>query len=503
MSRLAESDAIRPEKLSQCDVLVVKIPTARFSDDEVAAITGFVEQGGGLLLVGDHTNVFDSSTYLNDICRPLGFTFRNDLLFRVGSAYEQMVRPPVVPHASIQHVPTMNYAVSCSIDPGSSLGRAVVRNTGLWSLPPEYHAENYHPQAEYRPEMRYGAFIQLWATRHGKGRVLAFTDSTIFSNFCVFQPGKAALMMGMLEWLNHTSVLDRNGVRVTVVLFTGAIGLALAAAGLVLAQRHGVAWLVLLSAATLGTVLGSLAAAAVHRRGMPQPEQKAGRPMTRVVIDRTVTEVPLSLGAFTQGDGDGYGLLEQWISRLGYFTMRRSGRQAFTGDALVIIGPTRSVNPEYREGLVDYVRRGGRVLVLDWPGTEGSTANSLLWPFGLVSDHSAGKEGTLALEDGWPGMELTGCCAILGGEPFLWVDDTPVGARVSYGKGSVTAIGIGSVFNDRVMGDSWMTEPDAGLLTIFDLLFAIVRGAVEDKPVTSPPPRDPVAGEQSEPVTAQ
>jgi hypothetical protein len=503
MSRLMESDEIRPERLSQCDVLVVKIPTARFSDDEVAAITGFVERGGGLLLVGDHTNVFDSSTYLNDICRPLGFTFRNDLLFCIGSAYEQVVRPSVVPHPAIQHVPTMNYAVSCSIDPGSSLGRAVARNAGLWSLPPDYHADNYHPQAEYRPEMHYGSFIQLWATRHGKGRVLAFTDSTIFSNFCVFQPGKAELMVGMLEWLNHTSVLDRDGYRITLVILTGAIGLALLAGGLLLARQHRVAWVVMLSAATLGTTLGSVAAAAVHLSGLPEPEQKADRPMTRVVIDRTVSEVPLSLGAFTQGDGDGYGLLEQWISRLGYFTMRRSGRQAFTGDALVIIGPTRSVSREYREELVEYVNGGGRVLVMDWPGSDGTTANSLLWPFGLVSDHSAGKEGLLAIKDGWPGMELTGCCAILGGEPFLWVDDTPVGARVAYGKGSVMAIGIGSVFDDTVMGDSWMTEPDADLLTIFDLLFAIVRGAVEDKPVVSPPPSEPAAEEQSEPEAAR
>ena len=51
--------------------------------------------------------------------------------------------------------------------------------------------------------MRYGAFIQSWAARHGQGRVLAFTDSTVFSNFCVGQPGKAEVMLGMIEWLNH------------------------------------------------------------------------------------------------------------------------------------------------------------------------------------------------------------------------------------------------------------------------------------------------------------
>ena len=52
---------------------------------------------------------------------------------------------------------------------------------------------------------RYGSFVQLWATQFGRGRVLAFTDSTIWSNFCFFDPGKSELWLGMCEWLNHST----------------------------------------------------------------------------------------------------------------------------------------------------------------------------------------------------------------------------------------------------------------------------------------------------------
>ena len=113
--------------------------------------------------------------------------------------------PPTVPHPAVQHVPPMDFAVSCSIDPGYSRGRAVIANTGLWSMGPEYHADNFHPVPQHCPEMRYGAFIQTWAARHGQGRAVAFTDSTIFSNFCVGQPGKSEVMLGMIEWLNHAN----------------------------------------------------------------------------------------------------------------------------------------------------------------------------------------------------------------------------------------------------------------------------------------------------------
>ena len=80
---------------------------------------------------------------------------------------------------------------------------SAIIGTGLKNLPAEYHASNYYPPAENRDDMRYGAFVQLWSTRHGDGRVLAFTDSTIFAGFSLFEPGKTELFLGMLEWLNR------------------------------------------------------------------------------------------------------------------------------------------------------------------------------------------------------------------------------------------------------------------------------------------------------------
>ena len=66
---------------SKCDVLVIKIPTTRYTKDEAEAVVRFVQQGGGLLLIGDHTNYEGSATTMNDITRPMGFIFRDDLLF--------------------------------------------------------------------------------------------------------------------------------------------------------------------------------------------------------------------------------------------------------------------------------------------------------------------------------------------------------------------------------------------------------------------------------------
>jgi hypothetical protein len=111
-------------------------------------------------------------------------------------------------HPSVQHVGVMDFATSCSLDVRGSSGRAAIRSTGLKNKTAEYHVENFYPVPSDSAKMRYGAFVQLWSTCYGRGRVMAFTDSTIFSNFCTFEPGKAELMLGMLEWLNYR---DRLG----------------------------------------------------------------------------------------------------------------------------------------------------------------------------------------------------------------------------------------------------------------------------------------------------
>lgn len=481
MSRLLETEAITDATLGRCDVLVIKTPTSRYAEDEIAAVVRFVERGGSLLMIGDHTNVFNMNTCLNDVARHFGFTFRNDLLFRVGTPYEQEYQPPVVAHPIVQHVPPMNFAVSCSIDPGRSLGRMVIRSVGLWSLPPAYHESNYHPQAEYRPYMQFGAWCQMWSTIRGRGRVLAFADSTLFSNFCVFQPGKAELLRGMLAWLNHGSVLERRAARLGLVLPLGLFAVWLLAWGVWRGRSDPGNWTLWVAFGYAGWTVAAAAAIAEHRRGLPVPE--VCRPEPHVVIDRTVSEVPLFTGAFADDkEGLGYGLFEQWIPRIGNWTSRGTDAEAFVGEAIVIVCPTRSVTPEYQQRLLEFVARGGRLLVLDSPDVQGSTANSVLWPFGLASTSAWAEQnaGQLTWKDEWsvPRTELQACCRIEGGEPVAWIGQKPAAAQVRYGRGLVTAVGFGSLFNDAAMGTHWLPEPAEDVLQRYQVLYGLLRASL-------------------------
>lgn len=466
-------DSIDANMLDECDVLVVKVPTARYTAQEIDHIERFVQAGGGLLLVGEHTNVFNSGTYLNDIATRFGFRFRYDCLFDIDTVFEQLYHPPVVPHPIVQHMPPMNFAVSCSIDPGTSGGEAAIRATGLRSLGADYHASNYYPQVEDRADARYGAFVQLWAIDHGSGRVAAFGDSTIFSNFSTFEPGKAELMLGMLEWLNHKPVSWNMRPIMT------ALGLLLVIAAVVVGRAWPGGWSVPLSGAMLGIVAAGVTVCGLHRIDVPEP--KATRPFTQVVIDRTVCESPLSRSGFISGQADGFGIFERWILRLGYFTSRREGPDAFSGDLLVFLYPGKEVPAGFRKQLAGYVEEGGHVLVVDAPANAPSSANALLHPFGMRMIASPLLAGPLETSAGWPASVTTrNAGQVEGGSPLIRIAGRPVAATATFGDGTVTAIAFGAQFADLNMGVTGDTIPDVAMRNLYELEFQLLRSILSD-----------------------
>ncbi len=481
MARLLEEDSIDDASLADCSVLIIKTPTARYTSEEVDAVQRFVQRGGSLLLIGDHTNVFNMNTYLNDIGRRFGCTFRNDLLFRVGDPYRQKDRRPWPAHPAVQHLPPIDFAVSCSIDPGRHWGSMVVRNEGLYSLPPAYHESNYHPQAEYRSDMQYGSWCQMWTSTFGRGRVLAFADSTLFSNFCVFQPGKAELLRGMLNWLHRTSVWDRAVYRRLLQIPLLLVGIAWTVWGLyTLRQGDGGGLLAVCAALGSGTLVAS-ALQAWQSQAIPIPPRE--RPLPCVVIDRHLSQVPLFAGAFAEDkEGLGYGMLEQWIPRIGNVIARSTDPRPFFGDGLVVICPTVSVTDEYRNAMMQFVEEGGRLLVIDSPEVTDSTANSLLAPFGMLSlreraEQLRGELRWAERETPQP-LELLMSCEIQGGQPLARVGSIPAAAQVRYGQGLVTALGFGSLFNDAAMGFHWLPEPDQATRQRYAVLYDLLRVAL-------------------------
>jgi len=205
-------------------------------------------------------------------------------------------------------------------------------------------------------------------------------------------------------------------------------------------------------------------------------------------MDRTVCDTPLSRSGFLAGEANGFGIFERWILRLGCFTSRRRGPEALTGDLVVFTYPSRAVTDEFRAAVVRYVASGGRVLVLDSPENTTSTANSLLYPFGLSLDSGQKLNGSLVMVGkGTPpqgsaattpnqgAVSVETAYKVVGGEPLITLEGTPVAATVRHGQGSVTAVGFASRWADARMGVTGDIVPDAEMRRVFDLEFTLLR----------------------------
>jgi hypothetical protein len=489
------TDEIKPGTLRPGDVLIAKVPTSSYSKEEIDQIEHFVQAGGGLLCIGEHTDVFGTSTHLNDITRRFGFTYRFDCAFGIKSVFEELYEPPLLAHPIVQWMPPLDFEISCTIDPGASAGRAAMRATSLKNAWPDYHASNFYPQVEDFPDARYGSFVQMWATEQEQGRVAAFSDSTQFSNFSTFEPGKPEMFLGMVEWLRHQ---NRAGPLLQLLTLAGA---ALAAIGVVAAlllslTRRRSAWMLALAAGLLGWAIAVPMVRAANRRSLAPPVEV--RPMVRIGIDRTVCDCTLSKAGFIGGKPDGFGIFERWMLRLGWFTFREAGEEALFANGtqmVVFLHPRLDVSREFRDQLEAYVKRGGHVLLLDSPENEHSTANSLLYPFGLsVKRPDAPLAGMAVAAEGiaLPSVPVTSAAEVAGGQPvarLLAAADQAaavaaataaatapvIAAGCRFGKGSVTVIGFASRFADANMGVTGDMEPSDDLRKVYEFEFQLLR----------------------------
>jgi len=179
---------ISPERLADVDVLIVKTPTTAFTDAEVAAIENFVAHGGGLFAIGDHTNLFGMTTYINKVVRPFGFSFRKDDTFNlIAEAQTIWEAPWLRPHPIARLTDRFEFETSATIT-APLISRAPIIGYSMGSELADYTRPGFFGELHLDERDDFGFFIQHGVSYYGEGRVALFSDSTPFSNFSIFFP---------------------------------------------------------------------------------------------------------------------------------------------------------------------------------------------------------------------------------------------------------------------------------------------------------------------------
>jgi hypothetical protein len=371
-----------------CDILIVKTPTEPYSPHEIDAIVDFVRAGGGLFLIGDHTNLFGMTTHLNAIARRFGMQFRNDDTFDLATGgFSSPVSMGLWTHPLVRDIKGFSFLTSCTIEGGPGVEH-ILLGCGLGSEDADYGHPNFFGNISYDLADRFGVFLQAAGRRFGAGKVLLFTDSTCFSNFCMFSPGTPELALRFLEYLNP----------------------------------------------------GGRCRGVPHRRGRHRT----------VLVDTTHSQASFFGYA-------GYTDVPPWqrFEEL-YISLARVGMFPGGGDigdldgvalrGLVIVNPGGSFTRREVETVSDFVKSGGRLLVLDGVANSGSAANELLQAFQMgiamrpvtaCSCAATAPEARLSI----PGAGFSPGLEILGGEALATDSSRRVTAsRAAHGNGSVLVV---------------------------------------------------------------
>jgi len=173
------------------------MPTKPFSKAEENQIQEWVKHGGHLITVSDHTDLFGHGRTLNGLLK----SFSADVTYT--ATMTDKSRDPI------------NYSsggVYSLLTANTVEGRAIWPiATDLTFIQEAYYAQpNFFGPMEQEGNEAFSRWIVMGSKSVGRGQVTFVTDSTIFSNFAVFQPGteefikKAQginLMAKILPWL--------------------------------------------------------------------------------------------------------------------------------------------------------------------------------------------------------------------------------------------------------------------------------------------------------------
>ncbi|MGC8832939.1 MAG: hypothetical protein ACP5R4_02710, partial [Armatimonadota bacterium] len=257
--------------LSQFDVVLLKLPSYPFQPFEINALRRFVERGGGLWMIGDHTNVFGSTVYLNQVSRQFGVVYRTDCTWDLPTRRMNVWKndSPLPMHPLLGRMKHFELENGCTLKLPLFADDIMLTRDNL-SQEANYSTEVFFPEKEGGDrETRIGTDVLFGGVRFGRGRVAAFTDSTSFSTFAMPAEGRHDMVLGTVEWLNRKN-LPQWPARGAFFL-----GVILMVAALWMGWRFGSAALALvLAAAAAGFAVPATAARLGRPDMIPPPITK-------------------------------------------------------------------------------------------------------------------------------------------------------------------------------------------------------------------------------------
>lgn len=340
--------------LADANALVLIFPNEPWTDGQLDRIHQFVRRGGSLLLLGEHTTGdADGNNRFNDVLAPTSMRVRFDsATFAVGGwlhSYEALAHPTTTGIPDDRN--EFGVVIGASIGAQWPARPLLVGRWGWNDTGDEASARALMGNGRYDPGEKLGDLILAAEQPMGKGRIIAFGDTSGFSNAInvsshLFTSRLLAYLAGGAEahpmWQQILGALIAMLLAGLLCLRPSLGKTALVAVGLT---------------ASLAVCVQATAAAA-----KPLPDGRRTTPNNLAYIDASHLEA-------CSGESwrpDGVGGLALTLMRSGHLTLslgELTAERLERAGLLVSIAPTRAFTPAERRTIVDFVNAGGLFII--------------------------------------------------------------------------------------------------------------------------------------------
>lgn len=366
------------------DLVILKCITRPFSAEEKKALWAYVENGGTIWAIGEHTDVFFMNTWLNDFLGQAGVALRSDGICDHRGRWLVTGGPL---HASFGPAPGPGlymWATGASISGGNILFPLAVSSPDTFSDRWATKNVNFFGKLEPDAGHLYGPFMLAGVLNFGKGKVIVHGDSTNFNASMLSTPGKwgliarvlaASTSSGMVLWL-------RFAAEFLFALFTGhLLGLAIRSKN----NRYLFVSLLALSAGILGPFIAT--------GYQPEIPTQAQFSSPILAVDYSLSpETPLSFGH--QQEVTASGSLDRMLVQLhleGTHLISATSRPGQLLEpriqGLLLVDPARDLASSDQDALHQWLQQGGKLFLLT-RGKPGGPLRSLLLRSGVTESVS-------------------------------------------------------------------------------------------------------------------
>ncbi len=449
-----EVDRLLPGDLEGFDVLVTINNPRLWDAGERSALDGFLRSGGGLLVLGDHTDVFGLQQGFNSLLEEYGLRFRYDSAYHVVPNWPRCTlstRHPLVHRA--RHAFALEHGIGASLECGPWVSRVVkapyaFSDKGI----PENVMGAFLGDYWYEPGELLGDLTLIASRTVGRGKLLVYGDTSAFQNGGIAR-AFADHLLPAFEWLlTEPRLVERPS---GAILTLGVLLVFLSRA----AARSAARGLWLPPAVAFVGVLWSFEAMLV-RSAPPAPTP------TRELAIVPMNSMPWT-GHYRAGMNS-IGPLYTNLHRAGFHVSEEACLQAGLARRpriVALVAPSVPLKRREVQALEDFLEQGG-LLLLALGYEERLAAKPLLERLGVAllpiplgsiprwSDDDGLRAEAPRLVDAWP---ISGYCAQSGLVPleflhpdsevlFGW-DSHVLAAFVPKGQGGTVLIADSRFFN--------------------------------------------------------